>query len=273
MKDLTPKERRETENFLDALEIECDSRDAAGKTFYMLSAGAAREGYDAETAAKRFVLAASRAVLSNADLNTAHREGRDVAIAQRDEAIAQIEEVHAGATDLSKRLAKSEDERKRLEDRIDELSIRLTNTELDRDDFRKRAERASRERDAACAANETNTRGVSISCRSIEAWCKDAHDLASSKGFYDHEPTMQAKGTWFMNITEEVCEAWDCIKSGQTSTTLKIDGKPEGLPIELADIALRLFDVCAALGVDLEHAMRIKHEYNKTRPWKHGKLA
>jgi NTP pyrophosphatase (non-canonical NTP hydrolase) len=48
------------------------------------------------------------------------------------------------------------------------------------------------------------------------------------------------------------------------------DDKPEGIPIELADCIIRILDYCGKEGIDIESAIRIKHEYNKTRPYKHG---
>jgi hypothetical protein len=46
--------------------------------------------------------------------------------------------------------------------------------------------------------------------------------------------------------------------------------KPEGIPIELADCIIRIFDYCGKEGINIEEAIRIKHEYNKTRPYRHG---
>ena len=48
-------------------------------------------------------------------------------------------------------------------------------------------------------------------------------------------------------------------------------GKPEGIPIELADAIIRICDTCGQYGIDLDRAIRLKMEYNKTRPYKHGK--
>lgn len=46
--------------------------------------------------------------------------------------------------------------------------------------------------------------------------------------------------------------------------------KPEGIPIEMADCIIRILDYCGHAGIDIEEAVRIKHEYNRTRPYKHG---
>jgi hypothetical protein len=46
--------------------------------------------------------------------------------------------------------------------------------------------------------------------------------------------------------------------------------KPEGIPIEFADIIIRVLDASAALGIDIDDAVRTKMVYNKTRPFKHG---
>ena len=46
--------------------------------------------------------------------------------------------------------------------------------------------------------------------------------------------------------------------------------KPEGVAVELADCVIRILDYCGHAGIDIEEAIRIKHEYNKTRPYRHG---
>jgi NTP pyrophosphatase (non-canonical NTP hydrolase) len=40
---------------------------------------------------------------------------------------------------------------------------------------------------------------------------------------------------------------------------------------EIADVFIRLGDMCEALGVDIEWQIKKKMEYNKNRPYKHGK--
>lgn len=47
-------------------------------------------------------------------------------------------------------------------------------------------------------------------------------------------------------------------------------GKPEGIPIELADAIIRILDYCGYAGIDIDAAISQKHEYNKSRPYRHG---
>ena len=48
------------------------------------------------------------------------------------------------------------------------------------------------------------------------------------------------------------------------------EGKPEGLPIELADALIRLLDLAGAMGIDMEEAIEIKVAYNARRQHRHG---
>lgn len=84
-----------------------------------------------------------------------------------------------------------------------------------------------------------------------------------------HEPTE----TYFP------CENNDCRNNYEGNcyknvdaykTTCDIILKPEGIPAELADVIIRILDYCGKEGIDIEEAIRIKHEYNKTRPYRHG---
>ena len=46
--------------------------------------------------------------------------------------------------------------------------------------------------------------------------------------------------------------------------------KPCGIPHELADVVIRIADMCGRYGIDLEQAVKDKHTFNKNRPYKHG---
>ena len=46
--------------------------------------------------------------------------------------------------------------------------------------------------------------------------------------------------------------------------------KFEGIPIELADVIIRVLDMACDLGIDIEAAVEAKMAYNATRPHMHG---
>lgn len=49
-----------------------------------------------------------------------------------------------------------------------------------------------------------------------------------------------------------------------------LNRKPEGIATEMIDCVIRILDWCGKEGIDVDEIMRIKHEYNKTRPYRHG---
>jgi hypothetical protein len=75
-------------------------------------------------------------------------------------------------------------------------------------------------------------------------------------------------------VHSELSEAVEEIRNGNPEIYWSPEGKPEGVGIELADAVIRILDLAGALGYNLEHCMSIKHDYNTTRPHRHGgKLA
>lgn len=86
------------------------------------------------------------------------------------------------------------------------------------------------------------------------------------------EQHVQIARLWL--IASEVFEAIECVVNGQTDpntySTHKNSGKPEGLGIELADVAIRLLDFCEAYQIPLDTFMHVKHTYNESRPQRHG---
>jgi NTP pyrophosphatase (non-canonical NTP hydrolase) len=101
----------------------------------------------------------------------------------------------------------------------------------------------------------------------------EAHETAKEKGWYDQPTTF---GDQIANMHAELSEAWEDFRNGKEMKVIQLDlssdrVKPLGIPIELADVVIRIFDTCGYYGINLEEAIKVKLEYNKTRPYKHGK--
>lgn len=52
--------------------------------------------------------------------------------------------------------------------------------------------------------------------------------------------------------------------------TVETGCKPEGVAVEMIDCIMRILDWCAMEGVDVDGVLRMKLEYNKKRPYRHG---
>ena len=106
----------------------------------------------------------------------------------------------------------------------------------------------------------------------LNEYVKRAHDTAKEKGWYDLKPE-RTLGDLLTLITSELSEAYEEYRNGKDLNEIYYnDGskKPEGFPIEIADTVIRIFDLCGRYGIDLDNAINIKSEYNKTRPYRHG---
>ncbi len=98
-----------------------------------------------------------------------------------------------------------------------------------------------------------------------------SHRNAVEKGFYDRMDT---------NIGERIAlmhsELSEALEHQRETTELGItftgsNNKPDGFIVELADCIIRIADLCGHYGLNLEQALELKMQYNKSREYKHGK--
>lgn len=121
--------------------------------------------------------------------------------------------------------------------------------------------------------------------KSINELVQKAHQNAVTKGWWD-EP--RSFGEVVALIHSEASEALEDHRNGKLPTEVWYEAKnfngqvieraqqpdeewkPCGIPSELADIVIRVFDACGRYGIDLEQAISEKMDYNATRPIRHG---
>lgn len=133
---------------------------------------------------------------------------------------------------------------------------------------------------------ERDTYEVTLSNR-VESYfdyvSKGMYQIAKDHGFHEGDekfPTIaelvsHRMSEYVANIHGEVSELWEAYRKDEWHKPCdkKINGQPIGLTCaeeELADISIRAMDVSVAMNINLGRAIRIKANYNKQRPYKHG---
>lgn len=123
-----------------------------------------------------------------------------------------------------------------------------------------------------------------------------AHGTAKEKGFWDTERNVSEM---LMLIVSELAEAQEALRKNHYADKSAITGLSQDIELEksddefqmdkgiwkglfedkvkssfedeIADVAIRLFDLCGGLDIDLEKHIELKMKYNSMRGYKHGK--
>lgn len=109
----------------------------------------------------------------------------------------------------------------------------------------------------------------------IRALVAEAHQIARDRGWWDdgQEKTLIEA---LMLVVSEAAEALEEHRHGRAPAEVYYETgtngrpKPCGIPSELADIVIRVADMCGRWGIDLGAAVEEKLAYNATRPYRHG---
>lgn len=101
----------------------------------------------------------------------------------------------------------------------------------------------------------------------LNEFAYDCHELAIANGFWeDDNPN---KGEKIALIHSEVSEVLEAVRKpkafGHLSPEFSLEEE------ELADIIIRVLDYAQGFELDVTAAMVRKHEFNRNRPYKHGK--
>lgn len=103
----------------------------------------------------------------------------------------------------------------------------------------------------------------------IKELVDSVHENAVEHGWWDEDrPFTEVVAL----IHSEISEALEEYRGGHGETEIFFGegGKPEGIPVEMADAVIQIMDWCGRKGVDLESVILRKHEYNRDRPYRHG---
>ena len=116
---------------------------------------------------------------------------------------------------------------------------------------------------------------IDQACAALDVLANEAHTTAKEKGWWENMDRNVPEQLALFHA--EISEALEEFRSHGHECLTRIDmdvdgkpGKPGGFPIEIADLFIRVFDTCGRYGVPLGEAMKLKLEYNKSRPHRHG---
>jgi NTP pyrophosphatase (non-canonical NTP hydrolase) len=93
----------------------------------------------------------------------------------------------------------------------------------------------------------------------INDFIQECHRIAKEKGWWE---TQRNDGELIALMHSELSEALEAMRNHAGN---------DAIAEELADCCIRIFDYCGAKDIDLEKVLYRKIEYNKSRPYRHGK--
>lgn len=97
--------------------------------------------------------------------------------------------------------------------------------------------------------------------RTLKELAREIHENAREKGFWEN-----GNRNFLEALMLIVSEAGECCEAYRKQ-------EKERVAEEMADIVIRALDLAEGFDIDIEKEVLAKMAYNKTRPYKHGKIA
>ena len=175
-------------------------------------------------------------------------------------------------------IAKYDDENRELKDAMDS-----TDTEISM--FREELAKAEAELDE-CRRDKNRLMDECTKLRgknpvSLNEWASVIHENAVAHGWWAQGVCdggdFRIDGDVDRPLPEilmlcvcELAESMEEYRNGKPLIYEGDNGKPEGIAVEMVDCIIRILDWMAHNGVDVDELIQKKHEYNRTRPYRHG---
>lgn len=121
---------------------------------------------------------------------------------------------------------------------------------------------------AACGWGSVLIENVGLAAQRLECLVEERRLPADSRVIISQEEA-NAIAAKLALVMSEAAEALEELRIGRIRTAV-IDGKPEGLANELADVVIRVFNLAAMLGIDMQSEIEDKMAYNRSREFRHG---
>jgi hypothetical protein len=127
--------------------------------------------------------------------------------------------------------------------------------------------------------------------KGITVLALQVHQTAVDHGWWDVDGGNRNMGEMIALMHSELSEALECDRNHEPVLWFKHEGfigqgsvsdmpeyqgklgKPEGIASEFADTIIRILDTCQRLDIPIAEALIRKHNFNLTRPHRHGNKA
>jgi len=105
----------------------------------------------------------------------------------------------------------------------------------------------------------------------ITHWIEKISSNSSKKGWYKDDKDFVE---FLMSLNSELTGAFELFKKSHSAKEVEIcaAGYPVGVPAHLAEIVVKIFDICGYYKIDLETIIIMNNEFKKTLPYRRNGL-